>query len=222
VATSPNQARRGISKILMEKAHHYFRSKNYRFSFLCTGRTIIAYAFYRKLGYAEVEPVNQFKGVFKVLDKAETPAKNVSPTIDPEKIYRMYRKFMEGRTGFVIRQEDFITMFAKRKRFDEKRSIFKENGYALLTENQGVTKVQELVAFDKPTYEDLIDEIEQTAKAGVINHVVTGEQLLGVYKSKGYRTQIGEHGVMMVKNLTDVDIDEVYGRSFYLGILDWF
>ena len=222
VATNPGFARQGISKTLMEKAHDYFRSQNYRFSFLCTGRTIIAYAFYRKLGYKEIEAVNQFKGVFKVLDKTASGGKNVSPTINPEKIYRLYQKFVEGKTGFVIRQKDFVTMYAKRKRFDEQRSIFKQNGYALLTETQNVTKVQELVAFDQTTYEELIDEIEQAAKSAVINHVVTDEWLLGMYKSKGYRVQKGEHGVLMVKNLTDAEIDQVYGKSFYLGILDWF
>jgi predicted acetyltransferase len=222
VATNPSSARRGISKRLMEKAHDYFRSKNYRFSFLCTGRTIIAYAFYRKLGYAEVEPVNQFKGAFKVLDRAESGRRSVSPTIDPARIYRLYRKFVEGKTGFVIRQEDFATLHAKRKKFDEKISIFKENGYALLTESQDVTKVQELVAFDEATRRELIDEIEQGAKSGVINHVITDQWLLGEYRSRGYRTQSGEDGVMMVKNLTDAGIDEVYGNSFYLGILDWF
>jgi predicted acetyltransferase len=206
----------------MEKAHEYFRSKNYRFSFLCTGRTIIAYAFYRRLGYSEVEAVNQFNGVFKVLDRSESTNKNVNPTIDPETVYLLYEKFVEGRTAFVMRQRDFVTMFAKRKRFDEKKSIFKENGYALLTESEGVAKVQELVAFDNATYEELIDEIEQGARNGVINHVVTDEWLLEVYKRRGYRVQTGEHGAMMVKSLADADIGEVYGKSFYLGILDWF
>jgi predicted acetyltransferase len=206
----------------MEKAHEYFRSKNYRFSFLCTGRTIIAYAFYRRLGYAEVEPVNQFPGVFKVTDKVEAATKGVSPTVDPQKVYRLYQRFVQKKTGFVLRQEDFVSLFSKRKRFEEKMSIFREDGYALLTESQGVTKVQELVAFDDAAYHELIDQIEQGAKNGVINHVVPDEGLLELYKRKGYRVQTGEHGVMMVKNLTDASIDEVYGSSFYLGILDWF
>ncbi|KPL01001.1 MAG: hypothetical protein AMJ91_02065 [candidate division Zixibacteria bacterium SM23_73_3] len=222
VATNPGFACQGISKTLMERAHDYFRSQNYRFSFLCTGRTIIAYAFYNKLRYTEVEAVNQFTGVYKVLDRPESGGKDVSPTIDPEKIYRLYERFVEGKEGFVIRQQDFITMYAKRKRFDEKKSIFKQNGYALLAESQNVIKVQELVALDRITFIELIDEIEQVAKSGVINHVVTDEWLLGVYKSKGYRLQKGEYGVLMVKNLTDAKIDQVYGKSFYMGILDWF
>ena len=222
VATNPGFAKQGICKTLMEKAHDYFRSQNYRFSFLCTGRTIIAYAFYSKLGYTEVEAINQFRGVYKVLDKPESGGKDVSFTIDPEKIYRLYEKFVEGKTGFVIRQKDFVTMYAKRKRFDEKKSIFKQNGYALLTESQNVIKVQDLVALDETTYGELIDEIEQVAKSGVINHLVADERLLSIYKSKNYRVQKGDNSVLMVKNLTDAEIDKVYGKSFYIGVLDWF
>ena len=85
-----------------------------------------------------------------------------------------------------------------------------------------MTKVQELVAFDKAAYRELIDEIERGAKTGVINHVITDQWLLGEYQSRGYRTQSGEDGVMMVKNLTDIGTDDVYGSSFYLGIMDWF
>ena len=222
VATNPGFAKQGICKTLMEKAHDYFRSQNYRFSFLCTGRTIIAYAFYSKLGYTEVEAINQFRGVYKVLDKPESGGKDVSFTIDPEKIYRLYEKFVEGKTGFVIRQKDFVTMYARRKRFDEVKSIQKERGYALVTENQNVIKVQDLVALDETTYGELIDEIEQVAKSGVINRLVADEKLLSIYKSKGYRVQKGDNSVLMVKNLTDVDIDKVYGKSFYIGVLDWF
>jgi predicted acetyltransferase len=222
VATDPGFAQQGICKTLMEKAHDYFRSQNYRFSFLCTTRTIIAYAFYRKSGYEEVEAVNQFKGVFKVLDRAESAARSVSPTIDPERIYRLYERFVQGRTGFVVRQKDFVTMYAKRKRFDEKKSIFKQNAYALVTENQGVIKVQDLVALDNAACEELIDQIEMVAQKGVIHRRIGDQRLLSIYKSRGYRLQEEDDGVMMVKNLIDTRIDEVYGDSFYIGALDWF
>ena len=222
VATNPDFARRGICKTLMEKAHHYFRSQNYRFSFLCTIRTIIAFAFYEKLGYTEVEHVNQFMGVYKVLDKTEKEDINSRSNLDPEKIYQIYEKFVEDKTGFAVRQKDFVTMFARRKRFDERKSIRKEKGYALVTERQNVIKVQDFVALDDTTYGELIDEIEQTAKSGVINRLVADERLLGIYKSKGYRVQKEDDSVLMIKNLTDADVDKVYGKSFYIGALDWF
>jgi predicted acetyltransferase len=222
VATNPGFARQGICKTLMEAAHHYFRSQNYRFSFLCTGRTIIAYAIYQKLGYSEVDAVNQFKGVYKVLDKTISVREKIGSTLNPEKIYQLYERFVEDKTGFVIRQKGFVTMYAKRKRFDEKKSILKQKGYALLTETQNVTKVQDLVALEETTYGELIEEIELAAKSGVINRSVAGQRLLDIYESKGYQVQKGDNGVLMVKNLTDAQINKVYGKSFYIGALDWF
>ena len=222
VATNPHFSRQGICRTLMEKAHHYFRSRSYRFSFLCTSRTIIAHALYRKLGYTEVEAVNLFKGVYRVLDKTQSGGEGVGSTLDPVKIYQIYEKFVEDKTGFAVRQKDFVTMFAKRKRFDERKSIQKQNGYALLSESQKVIKIQDLVALNDSTYGELIEEIEQIAKGGVINRLVADQRLLKIYKSKGYRVQERDDSVLMVKNLRDADSAKVYGESFYIGMLDWF
>lgn len=222
VATNPDFARQGICRTLMEVTHDYFRSQGYRFSFLCTIRTIIAYAFYLKLGYREVEAVNKFMGVYKALDKTECGEKSAPVHFDPKEIYQIYQRFVGGKTGFVVRQKDFVTMFAKRKRIDEQKSMLKPKGYALVTENQNVIKVQDLVALDESTYKELVEGIEEIAKNGVIDRLVADDKLLAIYKSKGYRFQKGDNSVLMVKNLTNVDIDKVYGKSFYMGLLDWF
>ena len=222
VATNPDFSRQGICKILMEEAHNYFRKQKYGFSFLCTSRTIIAYAIYDKLGYTEVEYVNQFSSVYKVLDKVQSVEKKTGTVLDPEEIYKMYQKFVENKTGFVARQKDFVTLFAKRKRFDEKKSIQREQGYVLVTQSQNVIKVQDFVALDDAVYGELIDQIEQIAKSGVINRAVTDERHLSIYQSKGYQVQRGDDSVLMVKNLTDASIDKIYGDSFYIGALDWF
>lgn len=222
VATNPDFARQGICQNLMEEAHNYFLKKKYRFSFLCTTRTIIAYRIYKKLEYVEVEYVNQFPGVYKVLDKTQSVDKKADSKLDPEKIYRIYEKFTENKTGFAVRQKDFVTMFAKRRRFDEGKSLQKERGYALLGKDRDVIKVADMVALDDATYGELIDEIEQLTKNGVISRLVADEKLLRAYKSKGYHVQRGDDGVLMVKNLTDVSIDKLYRDSFYMGSLDWF
>ena len=222
VATNPDFARQGICKSLMEMAHAHFCKQEYRFSFLCTGRTLIAYSIYDKLGYAEVKKINQFPGVYKVLDKTEPENKKADTKLDPEKIYKIYEKFVENKTGFAVRQKDFVTLFAKRKRFGERKSILKEKGYALVTEVRNVIKVQDMAALDDAAYVELIDEIEELARSGVIDRAVADERLLRIYESKGYRIQKGDDGVLMVKNLTDASIDKVYGESFYMAALDWF
>ncbi len=222
VATNPAFARQGISKTLLDVAHIYFHSQKYLFSFLCTSRTIIAYALYRKLGYVEVDAVNQYAAAYKTIDKTE-PVNLISPAhIDPPRIYQIYERYIKERVGFAVRQKDFFTIFAKRKRFDEQKTILKEKGYALLTEEINVIRVQDLVALDHSTYAELVEEVERTAKRGVINRSVVDKTLLDIYQTKGYRVQKGDHGVLMVRNLSDVAFEGVYGKSFYMGLLDWF
>jgi predicted acetyltransferase len=222
VATNPDFVGQGICKRLMEEAHNYFRKQEYRFSFLCTTRTIIAYRIYDRLGYTEVEHINQIPAVYKVLDKSGPPYKKTPTKLDPEKIYNIYKKFVENKAGFAVRQKDFVTLFARRKGFEEGKSIQKENGYALLVKVRNVIKVQDLVALDDIVYRKLIDEIEEIAKSGVIDASVGDERLLNIYKSKKYQIQKGRHGVLMVRNLTDAPFDQVYGESFHMGALDWF
>ncbi len=222
VATNPASARKGICKTLMEEAHRYFHSRDYRFSFLCTGRTIIAYSIYRKMGYEEVESVNKLKATYKVLRKPHPREAKTGIHIDPEKAYALYEEFARGKVGLVVRQEDFISMYAKRKRFDPKMSILKPNGYALLLESENTTKVRDMAALNYDTYGELIDETEQLAQNAVINGSVDDDRLVELYRSKGYSVQEGHNGVVMVKSLKDARFDDVYGPSFYLGALDWF
>jgi len=222
VATNPDFSRQGICKSLMEAAHDYFRKQKYRFSFLCTSRAIIAYGIYDKLEYTEVEYVNRSAGVYKVMDKIAPEDVKTETKLDPEKIYEIYERFVENKTGFAARQKDFVTLFAKRKSFDERKSILKERGYALVREARNVIKVQDLVALDDATYAELIDEIEEIAKSGVINRAVADKGLLSIYKSKGYRVQKRDDGVLMVKNLAYAAIDKVYGEFFHMAALDWF
>jgi GNAT superfamily N-acetyltransferase len=222
VATNPASARSGLCRTLMEQAHRHFRSRNYRFSFLCTGRTIIAYRIYREMDYEEVEAVNKIRAAYKVLHKPGSREGRTGATIDPAKVYGIYEKFTRGKSGMVIRQKDFFTVYAGRKRFDQRISILKPDGYALLLESENVTKVRDMTALSYKTYGELIDQTEEIAQNGVINGSVDDDKLVELYRSKGYRIQNGHNGVVMVKALKDARFDDVYGSSFYLGALDWF
>jgi predicted acetyltransferase len=222
VATNPGLARRGICKLLMERSHQYFQSRGYRFSFLCTSRTIIAYRIYREMEYEEVEAVNAFKAVYKVIDKPQPPFSMQPGYLEPDAIYALHARFAQGRCGFVVRQGDFVSAYSRWKRFDEAKSIYLPNGYALLSDNQNVTKVQDMAALDYDTYAELIDRTERQARAGVINRSVADPELLDLYRSKGYRVQDVSNSVVMVKHLADAGFDQVYSKSFYIAPLDWF
>ncbi len=89
VATLPSHARRGISTALMERAHQYFREQGYRFSFLNTSRSLIAYAYYQKLGYLDV---TEFPSSYKIFRKAKTstPEESGKDRLDRKKILEIY------------------------------------------------------------------------------------------------------------------------------------
>lgn len=221
VATNPLFAKRGICKTLMDRAHHYFQEREYQFCFLTTNRTIIAYALYQKMNYVEVEKVNQFPIAYKVLGKDKI-VKRFGAKLDQKKIFQIYQEFVKDKTGFMVRQKDFVRLFLEQKRFDEKKSIPEKNGYALLSEFRNVVKIQELVSLDDRTYEKLLDQVESYAQGGVIDRMVTDEKLLEIYKDKGYRIQEGDHSVFMVKKLGEVNFEEIYGDAFHIGMLDLF
>jgi predicted acetyltransferase len=221
VATNPRFAKRGISKTLMDKAHQYFLEKKYHFSFLTTSRTIIAYAIYVKMGYVEVEKVNNYPEAYKVLQE-DKPEKKVETKLDPEKIFNLYQKSVRDKTGFVVRQNDFLAVSLERKRFDEKKSVQIENGYALVGGPREVSRIMELVSLDDQTYHKLLDQVESITTNGVIDRMITDEKLLEIYKDRGYRIEEGDHGVVMVKRLGKFDFEEKYGDAFHIGMMDLF
>jgi len=221
VATSPRFAKRGICKLLMDRAHQYFQEKKYFFSFLQTSRTLIAYAIYVKMEYVEIDKVNRYPEAYKVFQKDKLE-KKPDIKLDPSKILAIYQEFVRNRTGFVVRQKDFVKMFSERKRFDEKKSIQNEDGYALTSEARNVIKIQELISQDERAYHKLLDRVEAVAQSGVIDRMITDEKLVKLYKDRGYSIEEGDHGVFMVKKLGEIDFDETYGNAFHIGMLDLF
>lgn len=221
VATNSFFAKRGICKTLMNRAHHYFKEREYPFSFLTTTRTIIAYALYRKMEYVEVEKINQFPIAYKVLKKDEQE-KKPEAKLNYDKIYDIYQQFVQDKTGFVIRQKDFGGLFAQWQDFQEKKSIQEQNGYALLREVRKTIKIQEIIGLDEPAFEKLLDQVESKAPAGVLDRLVTDERLLRIYKARGYNIQESTDAVLMVKRLGKLEFEETYGDKFHIGLLDYF
>lgn len=221
VSTNPGFAKRGICRTLMDRAHQYFQEKKYPFSFLLTNRTIIAYPLYLKMDYVEVEKFSRFPMAYKVFRKDKGDKKS-DTKINPDKIYQVYQEFVKGKTGFVVRQKDFISLFSQWKSYDDKKSIQERNGYALLVEIRGSVKIRELISLDDQTYEKLVDQVESLAPAGVVNRLINDQRLLETYKARGYGIQEGDHLTFMVKKLGDIEFEEAYGDNFHIGSLDLF
>jgi predicted acetyltransferase len=224
VATLPSHSRKGISTALMNRVHEYFREKGYHFSFLCTTHTLVAYAMYQKLGYTDLlERTNAYKVLEPKRTKPTKKEKAQKPDFD--KLLEVYNEYVKDKTGFVVRDKDYLTML---KRFADSEFAIGEDGYVIFKGNMGgvwtkATWIRELVALNTKEMNKLLNLVEAKATDLVLDRDVTDEALLQIYKARGYMIQKRSHIVIMVKPLTtDASFKQIYGNKFYLTDLDFF
>jgi predicted acetyltransferase len=225
VATLPSHARKGISTELMNRVHEHFRERHYRFSLLCTSHTLVAYAMYKKLGYADLL---ERPSVYKVLSGKRTrAAERRSEKIDFDKLLKIYDKFMKDKTGFVVRDKAYLEMLKKTGYFS-KDCLIEKDGYVIFRSNIGgtwskATWIRELLASGTEQMNELVELVEAKAKDLIMDRGVFDNTLLRVYKSRGYMIEKRSHAVMMVKPLTtDASFRKTYGDKFFLTDLDFF
>ncbi len=227
VATLPSHARKGISTALMNRVHEHFREKGYRFSFLCTTHTLVAYAMYQKLGYTDLL---ERPSAYKVLEpkRAKSAAKEKASKLDFDKLLKIYNEYVKDKTGFVVRDKAYLTMLKKTLGFSNKECIIGEDGYVISKSNVGgiwskATWIRELVTSNTKEMNRLLDLVEAKATDLILDRDVVDEALLQIYRSRGYMIQKRSHVVIMVKPLTaDVSFKQTYGAKFYLTDLDFF
>jgi len=227
VATLPSHARKGISTTLMNRVHEHFRERKYRFSFLCTSHTLVAYTMYLKLGYTDLL---ERPSVYKVLSpkKVMAPVKQRSEKLDFDRLLKVYSEFVKDKTGLVIRDKAYLTMLKKTGYFGGKDCIIEEDGYVIFRSNVGGTWskamwIRELVALNAKEMNRLVELVEAKAKDLMMDRDVLDKDLLQVYKSRGYMIEKRSHVVIMVKPLTpDALFKKTYGDKFYLKELDFF
>ena len=223
VTTSPGHTRRGIATALMRSAHNYFDDKGYRFSFLLTARTIIAYAFYRKLGYKDA---TDFPSAHKIIEGKKKPSgkgKEESKEVDWEKVVEIYNRFAADKAGFTVRDKKYFEVLRKREKIKPERIFLGENGYVIFKENEEAVFVNEIIALTTEEARNLISFLERKGKPIVCDRTVLDEKILGVYESLGYMIRKKSHDLLMVKELTKKKtFSQVYGGKFYMTNLDFF
>lgn len=217
VATLPSHVRKGISATLMQKAHRYFQEQDYRFSFLNTSQTLIAYAYYQKLGYTDA---TEYPSAYRILQKTRTskPAENEKKRIDWKKILEIYGQYSTQKTGLVVRDKEYLKLLEKREKIQPKKTIMTKTGYILLKEEKETMLIQEIIA---PTIDEankLIEEVEKKAETIVYDKVILDNKILQAYETRGYMVLNRSYGVLMVKPLRkSATFRQVYGDKFYMS-----
>ena len=222
VSTLPRYSRQGISTALMNEAHAYFTDRGYPFSFLITSRSLIAYNFYQKLGYQEA---TQFPSAFKRVKGGKTVKKERAKE-NLQKILKIYKDSMVEKSGFVVRDEDYLKatiMWEEAFHKVPEEVIFVEDAYVMFKDLGESLCIDEIAAKNKDHAKLLICKIENRAKAIIYDRVVLDKSLLELYGSLGYFTQTSSYVTLMVKPLQNhQSFKETYGDGFYMSGLDFF
>lgn len=223
VATLPGYTRKGVCTTLLHRAHEHFREKNYRFSFLTTNTTIVAYDLYKKLDYFEV---TSFPGVYKVKDGPD-PHKTLkhekASRLNFAKMLEIYRKYVKSKTGFVARDETYMKMLAKTHEIAGRECITTEKGYVIFKKDKKQVRIRELAAHDKKEMNKLIGIVEDRAQDVVYGRDVLDPTLREAYEDRGFTALGSGHGVLMVKELAgDASFRKTYGNRFCMSALDHF
>lgn len=222
VATLPECTRRGISMMLMNKAHEYFLKKGYKLSLLNTSPTIVAYAMYRKLGYADA---TYFPSAYKLIDTNKPKAKRpkVELRLNIGGVLKLFNAYKKGKTGFVVRDETHLEALKKSERLTAKQCLMSQKGYVIFKKEKNLVKIRELVATNSEEMSRLLDAVEAEGRTLVFARAILDAQLLGIYRDHGFVTLERGHGVMMAKPLTfEASFNKMFGSQFYISGLDHF
>ncbi len=232
VATMPHSTRKGIARRLMEEAADRFREKGIRYSFLFTGRQLVAYDLYRKLDYQDLVP---FRRGFKVCREAKEPALN-GRRMDPESTHSelegmtidivkpageaningLFRINTEGLLGCVHRPDRFVEI---RNLWEWKKigfaALLGENGnqwgYILGTREGDVIGIDEVSVPNPGRIPDAVRLLEHHFDP---EHIWFNWQSrmsnVEAFSSYGFDHVENSYGYLMVKDLEgDTDTDAI-------------
>lgn len=222
VATLPGHTRKGISTTLFTKVHEYFIEKGYRFSFLNTSPTLVAYALYKKLGYTDV---TSYPSAYKIIENRRLKPSSTDDVarFDFDKILKIYDEYTRDKTGLVVRDKKYLKALVKIEALAARQCMLGEKGYVLLKKEKSLVRIRELISLNKKETSRLIGLAEDKARGIVLCRAILDKDMLQAYRSQGFTVMEKGHGVLMVKPLaTDASFSQTYGGRFYLSSLDHF
>ena len=224
VATYPAFSRQGIAITLMEKAHEHFKKLGYRFSFLWTGKSLVAHSLYEKLGYSDVPILAKLPRAYKFLPERKTRAskRKEKPAVDTKLIASIYKRAMQNRTGFAVRIRNWVKVSMVEKRINSEDIILEKDGYALTNFSFDSLFIIEFIADTSKTYLQIIDKLKKKGKPVLMDAWVHDPTLFKIYEKQGFRFRYGSFAALMVKPLTDVSFEKAFGDSFYFTPIDGF
>lgn len=225
VATYPGFTRQGIARELLDVAHKHFQKLGYKFAFLFTSKSLVAYSLYEKLGYQDYTPINKLFRAYKIFPKhkkreEKKDAKKIK--VNHELIEEIYSRVMQNWTGFATRIKNWFKSMNMVNRLDPKMIFIEKDGYAFVASSPSTTYIMEFIAETPKTYLKILNRIKKLHSPVLIDSYITDKRLLNIYKEQGFAFRQGTYFSFMYKPLTDISFVQVFGNKFYLSALDTF
>ena len=222
VCTHPKAARRGLAGELIKEAHARMAEDDIRYSFLGTGKSLVAYSLYRKMGYMDFMDFNSGIKTCTPKTQAKTEVTYTSRARN-DTFVKLFEKYSKGLLGFIHRPKNFVQV---RKTWTwmplNTTGIFRRDGKTmgyLLANKEGkilkilevccprIEDIQECIAALEMKFKPQYMTFDWTARSHVVNKFVVS----------GFTHFNRTWGVFMVKDLKEKhtigQIRESYGRE---------
>jgi len=219
VATLPGYMRKGICTALMNAAHEYFKQKNYSFSFLSTVPTSMAYNLYKAMDYKDL---TEFPSAYKTIQNGDIKIlEKTRKRLNFEKILEIYTEYSKAKTGFVIRDKEYLNTLMRVEGLNAKDCMIEEQGYVINKKDKNGTRIKEIVALSAKCLKRLVQKVENNTRTAVYDKAVMDNKVLQIYRARKYMLLSRSNAVAMIKPLTAaVSFKQTYGDKFYVGGLD--
>jgi ribosomal protein S18 acetylase RimI-like enzyme len=230
VCTKSNAARKGVAGKLMEEAHARLAAEGIRYSFLGTGKSLVAYNLYKKLGYEDFISMERMLMVSKN-KKQNDVAFSISK--ENKTIVDLFREYSKDLLGFIKRPNNFLEV---RKAWSwmpyDTVGVFSVDeepvGYLVASREGKNLKIRELCCPKVEDFQRCVAALElEFDLDSVLYDSNMGTHGLEAIRKSGFKVLQGSWGVLMVKDLKEAhtisDIRRSYGvdgARFHMTSID--
>jgi GNAT superfamily N-acetyltransferase len=206
VATRQGESRKGLAGMLMEECHRRMQEEGIRYSILGTGKSIVAYNLYGRLGYEDFL-------IFNIGFKSCTPGEDsetditYNPGTDQKVFSAIFEEYSNGLTGFIRRPSNFVEV---RKAWSwmsvSTEGLFlregKAIGYFLGSSDDKFLRIKEICCPNLDDISKCIKTLEMKLKQQyMIFDSVSRRILVGEYLKSGFNEIRDTWILLMVKDL---------------------
>jgi GNAT superfamily N-acetyltransferase len=222
VATHPTQARKGVAARLFEHVEDLYRKRGYRFSFLFTSRSLVAWHLYRKLGYADLPAMEIAPRCHKLFPKAKRQRKLKHPKPNYRLVEKLHAELARGRTGFAARNPGWLKALEKTWKPGPGFVVSCRDGYAIVEDFRGALWIDEFLCRNRRAYLRILERLMLRRPEVLVDCAVWDPVLERIYRERGFKFRRRNYGTLMAKPLGTPSVRSVFGSRFYWTAADQF